>query len=71
MNITKNQDIVTLWVKSGELLKESKINFGVELLREYEILMNRLEVLCKVHHNLTLNSTIKMYIDMGWIELED
>lgn len=68
---TKNQDVVTLWVKSGELIKSCQSNFNITEFQEYELVMARLVTLCMVNHNLSLEDTIKLYIHRGWIDTEE
>lgn len=63
----KSQDIINLWNRSGKLLAETQRNFTIEGMHSYELIMERLERLCRAHHGMDLGQTIRAYIQNGWI----
>lgn len=63
----RSQCIINLWERSGELLAETQRNFTIEGMQSYELIMERLEALCRALHGMDLGPTIRSYIRNGWI----
>jgi hypothetical protein len=65
--VIRSQDIINLWDMSGKLLAETQRSFTIEGMRSYELIMERLETLCRACHGMDLGPTIRAYIQNGWI----
>lgn len=64
----KNQSIVDLWISSGKLLDDIEPGNEVVNLEEYNLMLARLDILCKASHDETMTKVIPKYTKRGWIK---
>ena len=64
----KNQSIVDLWNRSGELLKHTDLFQVSENINYYNVLIGRIEQLCISSHDDLMTNIIPEYIKNGWIK---